>query len=176
MPACERISIMSRPRRRFRRIAKWIGTAVSVFTAVVYILCIPTVGSRSACVILSMDSGLWMFGAGEVVFSSNSATPREIRTEFWGPKPLDWGYTVQADKGRFAYGIRMPNWNGLKWIRMPLWLPFIVFAAPTTYLWHRDRRRIPPGHCHSCNYNLTGNTSGICPECGTPCLTPADSG
>jgi predicted RNA-binding Zn-ribbon protein involved in translation (DUF1610 family) len=23
------------------------------------------------------------------------------------------------------------------------------------------------GHCPSCNYNLTGNTSGICPECGT---------
>ncbi len=23
--------------------------------------------------------------------------------------------------------------------------------------------------CTVCNYNLTGNTSGICPECGTPC-------
>lgn len=23
--------------------------------------------------------------------------------------------------------------------------------------------------CRKCNYNLTGNTSGICPECGTPC-------
>ncbi len=22
--------------------------------------------------------------------------------------------------------------------------------------------------CTACDYNLTGNTSGICPECGTP--------
>jgi len=25
-----------------------------------------------------------------------------------------------------------------------------------------------PGHCVECAYDLTGNISGICPECGTP--------
>jgi hypothetical protein len=25
----------------------------------------------------------------------------------------------------------------------------------------------PPGHCQRCGYDLTGNESGICPECGT---------
>jgi hypothetical protein len=25
-----------------------------------------------------------------------------------------------------------------------------------------------PGHCPKCRYNLTGNRSGICPECGHP--------
>jgi len=24
----------------------------------------------------------------------------------------------------------------------------------------------PPGHCTACGYDLTGNTSGVCPECG----------
>jgi ABC-type ATPase with predicted acetyltransferase domain len=24
-----------------------------------------------------------------------------------------------------------------------------------------------PGTCHKCRYDLTGNTSGVCPECGT---------
>jgi RNA polymerase subunit RPABC4/transcription elongation factor Spt4 len=23
-------------------------------------------------------------------------------------------------------------------------------------------------HCVNCDYNLTGNESGMCPECGTP--------
>lgn len=29
-------------------------------------------------------------------------------------------------------------------------------------------RRSPPGHCSSCAYNLAGNASGVCPECGGP--------
>ncbi len=32
----------------------------------------------------------------------------------------------------------------------------------------RHRRRIPPGHCQQCGYDLTGNESGVCPECGRP--------
>ena len=28
------------------------------------------------------------------------------------------------------------------------------------------RKRRPPGHCQACGYNLTGNMSGTCPECG----------
>jgi predicted amidophosphoribosyltransferase len=49
----------------------------------------------------------------------------------------------------------------------PLWMPFAMVGIPTAYLWWRDRRT-PPGHCPKCGYNLTGNVSGICPECGTP--------
>ena len=30
----------------------------------------------------------------------------------------------------------------------------------------RHRRRFPKGHCQTCGYDLTGNTSGVCPECG----------
>ena len=26
-------------------------------------------------------------------------------------------------------------------------------------------------YCHNCDYNLTGNESGICPECGEPITT-----
>ncbi len=54
---------------------------------------------------------------------------------------------------------------------LPLWLLFVLSAIPTSVDWLRcrvERRRTPPGHCESCKYDLTGNTSGICPECGTP--------
>ena len=56
-------------------------------------------------------------------------------------------------------------------IHVPLWLPLLVVAIPTAILFYRDRRRIPPGHCEKCGYDLTGNVSGKCPECGDgiPC-------
>jgi hypothetical protein len=52
-------------------------------------------------------------------------------------------------------------------IDVPCWIPFVLLAVPTALLWHRERRRIPPGHCQKCGYDLTGNVSGRCPECGT---------
>jgi hypothetical protein len=30
----------------------------------------------------------------------------------------------------------------------------------------REWRRKPPGLCEKCGYDLTGNVSGVCPECG----------
>lgn len=50
---------------------------------------------------------------------------------------------------------------------LPLWLPFLLAAIPTAFLLLRDRHR-QLNHCRSCGYNLTGNVSGVCPECGTP--------
>jgi hypothetical protein len=52
----------------------------------------------------------------------------------------------------------------------PVWsvlLVTLLFPVHTAFLWWLDRRRIPPGHCQTCGYNLTGNVSGVCPECGT---------
>ncbi len=51
-----------------------------------------------------------------------------------------------------------------------LWVPLLIFLIPSVTLWWLDRRRTPPGQCPRCGYDLTGNVSGVCPECGT---TPA---
>ena len=56
---------------------------------------------------------------------------------------------------------------------LPYAYPFLLAAvAPGIWLWRyrRDRRLRSDGmpHCAKCGYNLTGNVSGICPECGTP--------
>jgi hypothetical protein len=58
--------------------------------------------------------------------------------------------------------VAYPNWS----LVLPLWIPFVLIAIPTAALWWRDRRRIRPGCCRKCGYNLTGNVSGVCPECG----------
>ncbi len=55
---------------------------------------------------------------------------------------------------------------------VPLWFPFLLIALPTGFLFWSDRhKRTRVGHCAKCGYDLTGNTSGKCPECGA--TTPA---
>ena len=54
---------------------------------------------------------------------------------------------------------------------LPLWIPLLVFSFyPVLAVvgvplrrWRRRKR----GLCVRCRYNLTGNESGVCPECGT---------
>jgi hypothetical protein len=46
-------------------------------------------------------------------------------------------------------------------------LSAVLFLLSLAGLW-REWRRNPLGHCQKCGYYLTGNTSGICPECGKP--------
>jgi hypothetical protein len=56
-------------------------------------------------------------------------------------------------------------------VQTPLWLllaisssyPILAFIRGPLRRWRRRRR----GLCVNCAYNLTGNVSGICPECGT---------
>jgi hypothetical protein len=51
-------------------------------------------------------------------------------------------------------------------ILLPFWLLLAVGVVPTARLWLRNGP-YPRGCCHKCGYNLTGNVSGVCPECGT---------
>jgi hypothetical protein len=41
-------------------------------------------------------------------------------------------------------------------------LPFYLLRS------RRQHERELRGECQACGYNLTGNVSGVCPECGTP--------
>lgn len=51
---------------------------------------------------------------------------------------------------------------------MPLWIPLLLAILATTTSWMLARRwQIPPGYCVNCGYDLTGNVTGRCPECGT---------
>lgn len=54
----------------------------------------------------------------------------------------------------------------LPYVRHPLLLSFVVVGIPTVLLFRFDRHRIPPHCCQKCGYNLTGNVSSVCPECG----------
>jgi hypothetical protein len=52
---------------------------------------------------------------------------------------------------------------------LPLPIVCTVFAiAPLMWFRLKRYRFTGPGRCPTCNYDLTANTSGTCPECGTP--------
>lgn len=56
-------------------------------------------------------------------------------------------------------------------VHFPFWAPTVVFGAyPAVALVRnparRRHRRMQRNQCLTCGYDLTGNVSGVCPECG----------
>jgi hypothetical protein len=64
------------------------------------------------------------------------------------------------------------TFGGIK-VEFPDWLPMLLAVPVVWRFWRKQllRRRLlrllAAGHCPVCGYNLTGNISGTCPECGT---------
>jgi hypothetical protein len=57
------------------------------------------------------------------------------------------------------YGVNLP------WLPIPALIVLTAGCLALTYLRLPVRRG--PGDCVRCGYSLIGNTSGVCPECGT---------
>jgi hypothetical protein len=74
-----------------------------------------------------------------------------------------------------------PKWQIGVGVSLVYGLPVVIIAV-AVYAWLTHRfgprvdREIPcpkcgyVGHCRKCGYNLTGNVSGVCPECGEKAL------
>ena len=83
---------------------------------------------------------------------------------------------VELDNGRPEFVAVLDCCQGR--IAMPGWLPFAVFAIPTSLLWWNSRRQVP-GRCVKCGYDLRGLPKPRCPECATPfeiAITPDGEG
>ena len=101
---------------------------------------------------------------GELVLSIRFVTRGELRR---GPRnaipPISWRRPVPVVN-------HPPNVQIVSsYVRVPALLPPLLFLAFP--LWHAARRRwrmraYAQGTCTTCGYCLTGNTSGVCPECG----------
>jgi hypothetical protein len=58
----------------------------------------------------------------------------------------------------------------IRFVGVPLWFAAVVFALPLTWIVPilvRRRAKSRIGRCRICLYDLTGNVSGVCPECGS---------
>ena len=85
---------------------------------------------------------------------------------------------VRTEAGRFHFDSRsglvqgLDSWIRVTELRVQIWFLLLVFSIwPVLAVCfgpvrrYRRRRR---GRCVTCGYDLRGNVSGRCPECGTP--------
>jgi hypothetical protein len=149
--------VHSTPRScRPRRVVKWTGIALiatvgaaallSGFVKVAWIL----PGHQVFQLIGGGISWFWPRGPFQIG-SSMTGGSLDVQWHPWCANLFGW---------RLSYGVSGALSEG--WL--PLWLPLVVLAAPTAWAWRADAH----GHglCPTCRYDLAGNTTGICPECG----------
>lgn len=55
--------------------------------------------------------------------------------------------------------------NGGSTLVLPTWIPLVLSAFVTMWLWWVDRR-VQPWECQKCRYDLRGLAGVVCPECG----------
>jgi hypothetical protein len=132
-------------------------------------------------------------GRGKIVWSVTSlkGTIRLEQTEFFNPDPpaklgcgLD-SYGMESVVAAFHASSQFAGFGGWRYpyaygplgsgwytdnveLCVPDWFLLILFSIVPVVRRARKHRRKPLGRCGHCGYNLFGNSSGICPECGAP--------
>jgi hypothetical protein len=81
----------------------------------------------------------------------------------------DWGLVLPTLRWREGMRGLDPGDEKLRYssaLKLPLWIPLGVLLIGS-FSRIVGRRLAKVTECMNCRYDLTGNTSGICPECGT---------
>ena len=164
MPNSER---MTKRRNRILRLAKWVGAVVCALMLTAWLVSVPAFENKSLVFHFSWSEHEIELLHGHIRLERSPFPLPIFRSSV--RNGLSWSQENYTSS--IIYGFVLPfhgEYPASSILIVPLWLPLLLVAIPTTILWYLDFRRFPPGHCPSCNYNLTGNTSGICAECGTP--------
>jgi hypothetical protein len=93
-----------------------------------------------------------------------SKPQRAVERRSFGPQPPDVPTNPVAT-------VKVVGSQGGRSLILSCWLLTIIFAiTPSAWLLdrRRRRRRYTNRPCLACGYDLTGNVSGVCPECGDP--------
>ena len=98
-----------------------------------------------------ISPGFVYYNEGPVLYSSPIRGVNDITSGFGLSQghPGRWGET--------NYGVAIPISFAI--------LCFGVLPAIWLFKWNK-RRKVGPNACSGCGYDLTGNESGVCPECG----------
>src|SRR5437899_651347 len=144
-------------RVRWRRAGKWTATAISLLTFLVWFV--------SGWWGMNLS---WPTGNGTTWLTIvRGAFSGFARNPYWssGVEMHCWRVGASDYSGRWTWWIS--KMRPEVFIGLPLWMVWAGFLPVAGALWYLDPRRLP-GHCPKCGYDLTGNTTGRCPECGRP--------
>ena len=146
-------------RKRLRSTIKWGGAVLTVLLLVVW------VGSawwwcnfipRSVSYAMAIERGTL---AVEWVTPAPTLPDRYLGWHTGWSRPFRLMWWFRLESGTVVRGGTATE------VVVPLWFGAFSFGLPTIILWFGDRRRAP-GLCIKCGYDLRGNASGVCPECG----------
>lgn len=146
---------------RIRRVIKFVGALTSACVLIVWLV--------SMC---------WTFSFADLVGSTEWGEQQLVVNVTRGAVYCSWRHNTHFLKYATVY--RHSETVPLNWLptirrrtlpgfdlTLPLWIPLLVVALPIAWLFRRDRQCFSRYQCQHCGYNLTGNVSGTCPECGT---------
>ena len=148
---------MTLPKRsRFRRILKWMGVGMCVVIGTMFVVSIQKSSIPLGRFRTHLFSGYFAYEPLRIHMHVHSSLGTSIEYVL----PVPQVFTVGGDTV----------------VLLPLFPWFVILAVLTGVLfWREHRLRMLPGHCQKCGYDLTGNVSGKCPECGNPCEPDARS-
>ena len=117
---------------------------------------------------LTLYKSVWVYMRDGVCALQVLSMPTKTasRSEFRNPLRFE----PAPMKGSLGLDISTKGPYRTTWIVFPFWLltgllsacgAFPVIRGPAVHTWRRWR-----GRCVACGYDLTGNRSGRCPECG----------
>jgi len=115
---------------------------------------------------------------------TNELRPGPPRDFYFSEQAIDPEYKPNGDgqtawqRHNFDFNVGAWRTSDGRWasasVAVPFWLvAFCGALLPAAWLLGklRQTRRAARNHCERCNYDLTGNTSDVCPECGTAVKT-----
>ncbi len=143
-------------RVRKRRVLKWVGL----------IGCVLTLGlcALSQYVAFGYSTSTLSVGIQLSTLTVYDSPQPSIDELGWRGGRIALPQTFPRWSTQFGWPRKQSFPNGSVYREIPVWLFLLPMALATSVTWWMDRR--PKTGCIHCGYNLTGNVSGICPECG----------
>lgn len=145
-----------RQRRRLTNTLKWAGT----------ILAVALVGLQIAGVWYGVEYSSrrgFCIGAGAgclgIYWWDTARYPRDPKSN------PGWTLGQAPRAAAVQWWGHLGLYSDLNHVMVPCWMLAAMTAVPTGWLWLHTPRRFD-GSCPACKYDLTGNTTGVCPECG----------